>query len=399
MTENRRSFVVLLTFTFFMVTGFEMIMPLVIGHYVGDLGFAATAVGGALALRKFSQQGLALLGGILADRNDVKLLVTLGMLMRTVGFAFLAFAQSFPSLLVAMIFIGLGGVAFETPYQAAIAALTTPENRSRYFSMNNTLVGVASTVGPLLGALLLVLDFKAVCFGAAGCFFVNAVISLVWLPSIRPKTNPLSVGRSLKILKRDRRYIRFVALMSIFWLAASQIDITFPLRIRQISGAPESVSWMYSVYAAVTAILQYPLVSRLLRTHTPRQIIVMGTVVISAALAITPFIPTTRVFLCLVAVYTVGMLLARPNQQSMAINLAEKGTTGLYLGFNAMSFAVGSGGGAILGGFLFDMAQIHHTPLLPWAVFCIIGALAVVGFVLSKDLDHERTEGMTPSEN
>ena len=42
----------------FMVTGFEMIMPLIIGHYVDDLGFLATKVALALAVRKFSQQGL-----------------------------------------------------------------------------------------------------------------------------------------------------------------------------------------------------------------------------------------------------------------------------------------------------------------------------------------------------
>ena len=33
-TDQRRGLVILLVFTFFMVVGFDMIMPLVIGHYV-----------------------------------------------------------------------------------------------------------------------------------------------------------------------------------------------------------------------------------------------------------------------------------------------------------------------------------------------------------------------------
>jgi DHA1 family multidrug resistance protein-like MFS transporter len=175
--------------------------------------------------------------------------------------------------------------------------------------------------------------------------------------------------------------------MSIFWLGASQIDISYPLQIQQISGKPESVSWMYSIYAGVTAILQYPLVTRLLRSFTPRQIILMGTAIISAALAVTPLIPTTSLFLCLVALYTMGMLLARPNQQNLAITLANQENTGLYLGFNAMSFAIGSGGGVFLGGILFDFSQINGTPFLPWILFCAIGCLALAGFWKGKDLD------------
>ena len=56
-TDQRRGLVILLVFTFFMVVGFDMIMPLVIGHYVNNIGLTATAVSVALAIRQFSQQG------------------------------------------------------------------------------------------------------------------------------------------------------------------------------------------------------------------------------------------------------------------------------------------------------------------------------------------------------
>ena len=52
-TDQRRGLVILLVFTFFMVVGFDMIMPLVIGHYVNNIGLTATAVSVALAIRQF----------------------------------------------------------------------------------------------------------------------------------------------------------------------------------------------------------------------------------------------------------------------------------------------------------------------------------------------------------
>lgn len=85
-------------------------------------------------------------------------------------------------LIAAMILIGLGGVLFEMPYQSAIAMLTTNDNRPKYYSLNNTITGIASAIGPLLGVALLRLDFKVVCFGAASCFMINFVYRLFTSP-------------------------------------------------------------------------------------------------------------------------------------------------------------------------------------------------------------------------
>ena len=393
MERSGKSLAVLLVFTFFMVTGFEMIMPLVIGHYVNTLGFLATQVAFALAVRKFSQQGLAMFGGLLADRRDIKHLISIGMLLRVLGFASLGFARSFPALLLAMVFIGFGGVVFEPAYQTAIASLTTDENRARYFSLNNTVIGVASTLGPLVGALLLRADFRRVCWGAAACFLINLAIALLGMPHIRRSEGSVPVRRSFSILAADRRYLRFVGLMTVFWLAASQIDMSLPLRIRELSGTPESVSWMYSIYAAVTALFQYPLVSWLLGKHTPRQIAVAGTAVVALSLFCAPLAGTTGSFLALVAVLTLGMLLARPNQQSLALSLADGEATGLYVGFNSLGFAVGSGGGALLGGALFDLSRRWAMPNFPWFLYGSIALFAAAGFMRSAELDASQGSG------
>lgn len=140
--NQRRGLLILLFFTFFMVVGFDMIMPLVIGHYVNNVGLTATAVSVALAIRQFSQQGLAMIGGALADRFQVKTLISVGVFLRVLGFLTLAFSSAYGMLIAAMILIGLGGVLFEMPYQSAIAMLTTNDNRPKYYSLNNTITGI-----------------------------------------------------------------------------------------------------------------------------------------------------------------------------------------------------------------------------------------------------------------
>ena len=69
------------------IFGFFMVFPLISLHFVDQLGWSATIVGLALAMRQFMQQGLGLFGGSLADRYGAKPLIVCGMLMRAAGFA------------------------------------------------------------------------------------------------------------------------------------------------------------------------------------------------------------------------------------------------------------------------------------------------------------------------
>ncbi|BBB89373.1 MAG TPA: MFS transporter [Methylomusa anaerophila] len=383
---NHRGLMILLFFTFFMVMGFEMIMPLIIGYYVNTMGFSATAVAFALATRQFSQQGLAMVGGTLADRVDVRTLISIGVLLRSIGFVTLAFAKDFPLLLVSMILTGLGGVLFETPYQTAIATLTTERNRSRYYSLNNTITGIASTVGPLLGTLFLYLDFRAVCFGAAFCFMITFIISRFAMPPVVRVAPSYSVRSSLRAIGKDRPFLMLTLLMIIFWLAASQINLSFPLRIQELSGSADSVGMMFAVYAAVTTVLQYPLVSFMLRKYSPRQIVVIGIFIIAVALLLLSFINTTHMFLAVVVLFTLGFLLARPNQQTMAVAMANPQAMGMYLGVNSLGFALGSGFGAIIGGVFFDLATKTGLSMIPWFLFCAIAMVSMFGFILCKKL-------------
>lgn len=317
--NQRRGLLILLFFTFFMVVGFDMIMPLVIGHYVNNVGLTATAVSVALAIRQFSQQGLAMIGGALADRFQVKTLISVGVFLRVLGFLTLAFSSAYGMLIAAMILIGLGGVLFEMPYQSAIAMLTTNDNRPKYYSLNNTITGIASAIGPLLGVALLRLDFKVVCFGAASCFMINFVLSRVAMPPIMRQAKSYAVMPAVKRIAKDRPYQIFVLLMMVFWLGASQIDITYPLRVQEIYGSADGVGIMYTVYAVVMAVLQYPLVALASKRFSSRAAVVIGTGIITAALIATPFAADVKSFMAIVACYAVGMILARPNQQNIAV--------------------------------------------------------------------------------
>lgn len=390
--NQRRGLLILLFFTFFMVVGFDMIMPLVIGHYVNNVGLTATAVSVALAIRQFSQQGLAMIGGALADRFQVKTLISIGVFLRVLGFLTLAFSSAYGMLIASMILIGLGGVLFEMPYQSAIAMLTTNDNRPKYYSLNNTITGIASAIGPLLGVALLRLDFKIVCFGAASCFMINFVLSRVAMPPIMREAKSYAVMPAVKRIAKDRPYQIFVLLMMVFWLGVSQIDITYPLRVQEIYGSADGVGIMYTVYAVVMAVLQYPLVALASKRFSSRAAVVIGTGIITAALIATPFAADVKSFMAIVACYAVGMILARPNQQNIAVSMADTRALGIYLGVNSTAFAIGKGFGTIIGGASFDMAKKYSLENAPWYLYGVLVGTAMIGFMLYKNFGTPKDE-------
>ena len=345
--NQRRGLLILLFFTFFMVVGFDMIMPLVIGHYVNNVGLTATAVSVALAIRQFSQQGLAMIGGALADRFQVKTLISVGVFLRVLGFLTLAFSSAYGMLIAAMILIGLGGVLFEMPYQSAIAMLTTNDNRPKYYSLNNTIMRQATSY---------------------------------------------AVMPAVKRIAKDRPYQIFVLLMMVFWLGASQIDITYPLRVQEIYGSADGVGIMYTVYAVVMAVLQYPLVALASKRFSSRAAVVIGTGIITAALIATPFAADVKSFMAIVACYAVGMILARPNQQNIAVSMADTRALGMYLGVNSTAFAIGKGFGTIIGGASFDMAKKYTLENAPWYLYGVLVGTAMIGFMLYKNFGTPKDE-------
>src|SRR5215211_3976080 len=111
-SARQRGLYTLLADTFLMWAGFFMIIPLLSIYYVEQLGWAAASIGVVLAVRQFTQQGLTILGGALADKLGAKRLILAGLLVRMVGFAGMAWAHTFPLLLFTAFLAAVGGSLF-----------------------------------------------------------------------------------------------------------------------------------------------------------------------------------------------------------------------------------------------------------------------------------------------
>lgn len=386
----------LLVYTFVMVTGFSMVMPLVAVHFVNNLGMAAALVGSALAVRQLTQQGLTVLGGILSDRFGARRMMCLGVLVRALGFASLAWTNTPLMLFAALIISALGGALFEAPYQVSIVALSTEERRPHYYLVSNLVAGVASTLGPLLGVFLLRFDFQAVCLGAALCFLLNFFIAIFLLPVIAAIHEENKRASGLMMVFNNKPFMLFTGFMIGYWFTSMQINISFPLWAEKLTGSQQSVGVMYALSAAVTVILQYPLVKFMQRYLSADKILIIGIMVMSISSGAIGFVQSFFMFLFCVVIFTIGVLMTRPTQQTIVASLVEAKALGAFLGFSSIGLAVGGGLGNVVGGWLIDIANARQMPVLPWVVFCAVGLASAFGlFRLSQSLPNTKTRVTT----
>jgi DHA1 family multidrug resistance protein-like MFS transporter len=382
--QQRRGLLTLFATTFFAWAGFLLVIPLVAVHYVDGLGWAAGTVGLVLAVRQFAQQGLAIPFGMLADRIGPKSLMALGMLLRGVGFAAVGVAPTLTTVLLAMLVAALGGALFDSPSSAALASIVPPDERARTYSLLGVVSGIGMVAGTQLGAFLIRFDFRAVCFTAAAGYGLIAAIVAVALPRIRISSGRLDPRAGLGQALRDRTFLRYVVLMTGFWFAWTQLQLTLTLAATDIIGSTDAVAWIYLVNTGIVIGLGFVLPRLLLRWCKPIEMLALGTLLLGAGLGLIAFAHDAVMILAAAGVFSVGMVLAKPGQETVTANLSDPAVRGTYFGVAMLSLAFGGGFGNLLGGVIYDFGVRHEMQAVTWGTFFAIAALSAAGLWLNR---------------
>ena len=374
----KRGLLVLLISTFFAWGGFFLVIPMISVHYVDQLGWSAASIGLVLAARQFLQQGLTPFSGALADRYGAKPLIVLGMAVRTVGFGAMAFAGTYPFLMATAVVSAIGGALFESPRAAAIAALTREDERAAYYAKTGVMGGLGITFGTQVGALLLGFDFRYVALAAASSYIILLILIVIWLPAVKVAEEG-GAFRGLNLAFHDRYFLNYLGFSSGQQFMSAQFSITLPLVAVAIVGNTSAVAWVYAVNSLVAVVLGYPIPRLAERRLGARLSLVVGVLTTAIGLIMIGLSRETISLLVAVFVYSVGVVLVRPIEQTVIARLANPVALGSYFGVASLAVAFGGGLGNFAGGALYDVGDRLNHPALPWFIFGAIGLVAASG--------------------
>jgi len=156
------------------------------------------------------------------------------------------------------------------------------------------------------------------------------------------------------------------------------------------------VSLIYGINAALTIILQYPLLKLASRWLRPLPVLIIGIALMAAGLGAIALATDVPGLLSCVVLFAAGALLASPSQQTVTAALANPAALGSCFGISSLALAFGGGLGNLSGGILYDMGKQLALPALPWLVFLMVGLCSAGGLTLTLYRQHKAAAQVAP---
>ncbi len=382
--------------------GFYMLMPYLAGYLAGPLGLAAWAIGLVLGVRNFSQQGMFIVGGTLADRLGYKPLIVAGCLLRTGGFALLAFAQSLPTVLIASAATGFAGALFNPAVRAYLAA-DAGERRLEAFAVFNIFYQAGILLGPLVGVALMVFDFRITALAAAIVFAALTVAQLMALPqhSADEVLEKTSIIDDWRTVVRNRSFLLFAVAMIGSYVLSFQVYLTLPLQAKYL--APHRETVLVAAIFAVSGVVAVAGQLRITRWFAARwgsgHSLVIGMMVLAISFVPLAVLPDADRFGTAAAVgalivsaglLAVGSAAVFPFEMDTVVSLSNGRLVATHYGFYNTIIGVGILFGNLAAGSILGAARDIGWSELVWAGLIVIGVLSAAALYHLDRKNHLR---------
>lgn len=162
---------------------------------VADLGGTESGYTWVIVATLLSLTATTPIWGKLADLISKKLLVQVSLLIYVAGSLVAALAPSMAVLIAARVVQGVGVGGLSALVQIVIASIVAPRERGRYFGYLGAVFAVATVSGPLIGGLIVDIDW----LGWRWCFAVGIPVAALALVVLQKTLHLPVVRREVRI--------------------------------------------------------------------------------------------------------------------------------------------------------------------------------------------------------
>ncbi|MEW2074619.1 MDR family MFS transporter [Streptomyces sp. NPDC012403] len=369
--------------------GFYAVLPFLSAHLGQAMGMAGWLVGLVLGLRTFSQQGLFVVGGALADRYGIRPVVLAGCALRIAGFVWLGYAERTWAVICAVVLIGFAAALFSPAVESEVArqAVVWEEagggSRTRVLALFTVAGQAGAFVGPLLGALLLAVDFRTACLAGAGVFVLVLAGHARLLPQRIPGRDRTPVKGGLRMVLRNRPFLGLCCAFGAYLLAYNQLYLALPAEVERVTGSQTALAWLFALSSLLVVTAQLPVTRWVGERLAMRRSMAVGLLLVAAGFAVVAaarpagwsgtagLVPAAG----FVVLLTLGQMLVVPVARAWVPDLAEEGRLGLYTGaLSSVSGLIVLLGSSATG----TLLDAGLPPVVPWLVLAGVTGAAVL---------------------
>jgi predicted MFS family arabinose efflux permease len=323
-----------------------MVVPFMSLYLTQSLHFDITYAG--YAMMCFGAGSV--LGGFLGGRLAGKLgfyPVMLGSLVSSgLLFILLGFIRNFPMFCTVSFILAVMADAFRPATGMAVAAYSTPENRTRSYSVQRLAVNLGWGTGMALGGWLASISYRLIFWADGITSLVAAVFILFFLKKPADGGKQSDPPRHEKgdglTAWRDKVYLFFIFLSIVFGICFFQSSATLPLFYKEVVKLDEhQFGWIMSMNGLMIAVMEMVLVYSLEGRRNSLTYIKAGVVLLALAFAALIGLPHLLwVMVFSMVLMTFGEMMSMPFMNSFWIGRSKDHNRGDYAGLYTMSWSI-----------------------------------------------------------
>lgn len=280
-TKNA-SLIILYTNMFIAMLGIGLIIP-VFPLFMQEFGASGTALGYLVAATGLTHFLFSPLAGQLSDQYGRKMIIILGLGMFTVSQLIFALAHEMWMLYVSRLIGGVGIAFMIPPIMAAVADITTDENRGQGLGRLGAAMSLGFVIGPGIGGFLSEYGVRVPFYVAAAVAAFSLVISMLILPETLSREERLATRRVKRkndnifrqiMLSFKGTYLFLLILTFTLTFGLASFDAVFGLYLVVKYGyTPQDIAFLITAGALMSVIIQGQFSNRLLQRFREEKLI------------------------------------------------------------------------------------------------------------------------------
>ena len=335
------------------------------------LGFSPVRAGGALSLYGVGSLIGAYGGGWLADKVGSIAVQKTGLALAGGFLIALGQVRDPTALLPLLFFMAVAAGSLYPANSTSMARICPPDLQVKGFALNRLANNLGVTVGPAVGGLLALRDYRLL-FWADGLTSIAAVVvfALMWKGSGKePRAGeegggpvgagpgragaaqalaPNSVARATGDANgpmdrspwRDGPFLLLMLLLIVWCSVFIQVLTTFPLYMRDVYALAENrIGQLLAVNTILIVVLEMILMEKI-RKYPRTRMINISFVLLGAGLGLMPLGRGFAFGALTVAVWTFGEMLSMPLVTALIAGRASDATRGRYMGIFSFVFSL-----------------------------------------------------------
>jgi MFS family permease len=351
--------------------------------FTDEVGLSRTLVGIGIGSASISGVLGRILGGSLADSPHWgrRRTLMLALIISAIASFVIAIAANFPMFLLGNLLMGFGIGLYWPANEAAVADLTTPEQRNEAYAITRLADSIGLGLGVVLGGWL-VSAAKAyqpewVDEAYRSLFIIDGITFLIFLgvlyraisETFHPQTQSRRVAKGWGVALGDRALIVYALVNILLTTYLIQVSSTMPLYFSDFvpngSGAygfsTSTISALFTWHIALSIVCQIP-VARLLNRLSRAHALMISASLWALGFVLIWFAGTTATSNLIWSIVGLGVLAFAtaaymPAASSLVVELAPDSLRGIYLAVNSQCWAIGYFIGPPLGGWALDQPR------------------------------------------